>query len=280
MFGVIRPEHAPLLPTLMRIYFSQPSEDEQTYGRKNIQRSIARVLHTFFARPDKAGSETAQPSEESTKQSSRKLLAEQVRRSFGIDDAALQASVHWVGVWDTVESVGFPILFSRDNPSTATFHDKPGIRNVRHALALDEHRLPFKPRLYDEPHELELADDKGRRTFKQLWFPGVHCDVGGSYTIATAGLADRAWLWMFNEVAPEFGLPPLTSLPLVGAGRFDDLGMPRQATFPSANLIRHDALWGHASVGDRRHDAASHADAARGDEWPGGSGEGSGSRDR
>jgi hypothetical protein len=48
---------------------------------------------------------------------------------------------------------------------------------------------------------------------------------------------------MFNEVAPEFGLPPLTRLPLVGAGRFDDLGMPRQATFPSANLIRHDALW-------------------------------------
>jgi hypothetical protein len=171
------------------------------------------------------------------------LLAQQVRRSFGVDDPARQASVHWVGVWDTVESVGFPILFSRDNPATASFRDKPGIRNVRHALAFDEHRLPFLPRLYDEPSEVTLTDDRGKKTLKQVWFPGVHCDVGGSYAIESSGLADRAWLWMFNEVAAEFGLSALAELPSDGHLPFNDLGMPRRASFPNASLVRHDALW-------------------------------------
>src|SRR6185295_20043854 len=149
----------------------------------------------------------------------------------------------WVGVWDTVESVGFPVLLSRDNPATATFRDKPGIRHVRHALALAEHRLPFRPRLYDEPSEV-VEDTHGvKRTLKQLWFPGVHCDVGGSYAIADSGLADAAWLWMFNEVAPEFDLDALTTLPVQGPPPFDDLGMPRKTVFPSTYRLRHDALW-------------------------------------
>lgn len=243
MFGVIRPQHDTLLPTLIRIYFSQPAEDDQVVGRKNFSRRLTRILHKGFARPDKGGSETAQPSEESVMGSTRKRLAQQVRLSFGIDDIQRQACVHWVGVWDTVESVGLPVLFSRDNPASASFRDKPGMRHIRHALALDEHRVPFLPRVYDEPHELVMNDALGTKTLKQLWFPGVHCDVGGSYTIPTSGLADNAWLWMFNEVAPEFGLATLTALPAVGALPFDDFGMPRRAVFPSEHRLRHDALW-------------------------------------
>jgi hypothetical protein len=48
---------------------------------------------------------------------------------------------------------------------------------------------------------------------------------------------------MFNEVAPEFGLPPLAKLPTDGHMPFNDLGMPRRAPFPNASLVRHDALW-------------------------------------
>ena len=101
-----------------------------------------------------------------------------MRRNF-----SRPAAIHWVGVWDTVESVGLPLLGSRDNPSTATFHDKPNIHHVRHALALDEHRWPFVPRLYDAPSEF----DRDGRTLKQRWFPGVHCDVGGSYAASRPG---------------------------------------------------------------------------------------------
>src|SRR6185295_16150166 len=74
MFGVIRPEHDALLPTLIRIYFSQPPEDEQVYGKKAWGRDAARRLHEFFARPDKAGSETAQTSEEAAVAGTRPLL--------------------------------------------------------------------------------------------------------------------------------------------------------------------------------------------------------------
>jgi uncharacterized protein (DUF2235 family) len=162
LFGVLRPEHEPMIPTLVRIYFSQPPLAEQVHGRKSWRRQAARMLHVGVARPAKAPSEAIQVSEEAA-QVTRNELAEQVRRNF-----ARTAAVYWVGVWDTVESVGLPLLGSRDNPATATFHDKPRIRNVRHALALDEHRWPFLPRPYDAPSVVRTDDG---RTLKQLWFP-------------------------------------------------------------------------------------------------------------
>jgi uncharacterized protein (DUF2235 family) len=234
-FGMLRPEHEAMLPTLIRIYFSQPPMDEQVYGRKNWTRALARGLHVWLARPDKPASEAVNTSEEAA-QVTRGELADEVRRNF-----SRPASVHWVGVWDTVESVGLPLLFSRDNPGTATFHDKPAIRNVRHALALDEHRFTFLPRLYDSP--CEEKDRPDGRTLKQFWFPGVHCDVGGSHLRTETGLSDASLIWMFNEVAPEFGLPRLTTLPVGDTVPYDDLGMPRRAPFPCGTIKRHDALW-------------------------------------
>lgn len=60
---------------------------------------------------------------------------------------------------------------------------------------------------------------------------------------AVPAWADAAWLWMFNEVAPEWGLAALTHLPNDGVLPFDDLGMPRHMPFPGSSLVRHDALW-------------------------------------
>ena len=146
LFGLLHPEHETLLPTLVRVYFSQPPEEEQRYDpAKRWRRKLARWMHVALARPNKAGAEAVQGSEEATR-TTRSQLAEQVRLNF-----ARKADVHWVGVWDTVESVGLPLLFSRDNPATATFLNKPRIHHVRHALALDEHRWPFLPRVYDSP---------------------------------------------------------------------------------------------------------------------------------
>ena len=241
LFGVLEREHEPLIPTLVRIYFSQPPEAEQVHGRKNWRRALGRFLHVGMARPGKAAAEATQPAEEET-HVTRNELADEVRRNF-----SRPAAVHWVGVWDTVESVGPPLLGSRDNPSTATFHDKPKIHHVRHALALDEHRWPFVPRLYDAASDF----DREGRTLKQLWFPGVHCDVGGSYAATRpgsvypdqrTGLSDLSLQWMVNEVAAELGVPPLASLPSDGKLPYDDLGMPRQRRFPATLPLRHDPL--------------------------------------
>jgi uncharacterized protein (DUF2235 family) len=258
LFGVLRPEHEPMIPTLVRIYFSQPPLAEQVAGRKSWRRAFAHVLHVGLARPEKASSEAIHVSEEAAAEVTRQDLAEQVRRNF-----ARPAAIDWVGVWDTVESVGLPMLGSRDNPATATFHDKPGIRNVRHALALDEHRWPFLPRLYDAPSIVRTPDG---RTLKQLWFPGVHCDVGGSYparqkgsVYATdrSGLCDAALVWMVNEVAAELRVPPLAPLPPAGTPSYDDFGMPRREIFPGGLPLRHDALhdtphWALAGMTVRR----------------------------
>jgi uncharacterized protein (DUF2235 family) len=257
LFGVLRLEHEPMIPTLVRIYFSQPPFGEQAHGRRSWSRMTARMLHLGLARPAKASSEAIQVSEEAA-QVTRKELAEQVRRNF-----TRAAGVYWVGVWDTVESVGLPLLGALDNPATATFHDKPGIRNVRHALALDEHRWPFLPRLYDAPSD-SVTDDG--RTLKQYWFPGVHCDVGGGYaereegSVYDAGrtaLGDASLIWMVNEVASELEVPRLGPLPPPGAATYDDLGMPRRRAFPAALHLRHDALhdtpfWALAGMTIRR----------------------------
>jgi uncharacterized protein (DUF2235 family) len=239
LFGVLRPEHEPMIPTLVRIYFSQPDPDDQAQGRKNVRRHLARWMHKGLARPRKAGADPVHGPEEASGVG-RRLLAEQVRRNF-----ARPADVYWVGVWDTVESVGLPPFGSRDNPSTATFCDKPRIRHVRHALALDEHRWPFLPRRYDAPSVVDTDDG---RTLRQLWFPGVHCDVGGSYAArdpgslaypeGRTGLADAALVWMVNEVAHELGVPPLSSLLPV----YDDFGMPCHEPFAGALPLRHDPL--------------------------------------
>ncbi|SEB24497.1 DUF2235 domain-containing protein [Variovorax sp. YR216] len=259
LFGVLRPQHEAMIPTLVRIYFSQPAFSEQVHGRKNWRRAAATWLHVGLARPGKAQGDAVHGSEEVASKVTRKDLALQVKNNF-----AREAQIYWVGVWDTVESVGLPILGSLDNPSTATFHDKPNIRNVRHALALDEHRWPFLPRLYDSPSEVTTPDG---RTLKQLWFPGVHCDIGGSYPGAQSdsaaypnqrtGLCDASLQWMVNEVAKELEIPELESLSDPGRPDSDEFGTPSRYVFPGQLPLRHDPLhdtplWALAGMTVRR----------------------------
>ncbi len=118
--------------------------------------------------------------------------AEQLEAEFHPDSNQVQ----FVGVWDTVGALGVPddkvLLNIFDNPDKYSFHDtKLGnhIKIARHAVALDEKRGSFAPTLWDS------NDYNG--DVKQLWFPGVHSDVGGGYK--ESGLADGALLWMIDE---------------------------------------------------------------------------------
>ena len=211
LFGVLEPAHEVLLPTLVRIYFSLPPDRDGT-----LLQEATRWLHRASAKETKAAVEVAGVHAASP-YVTRRELAEQIRRLF-TSPAGACAAVHWVGVWDTVESVGLPGPLARSNPSTATLRGKR-IAHVRHALAFDEHRWTFAPRLYEEPGDI----DEDGRTLRQRWFPGVHCDVGGSYPGPEAGLADAALAWMVNEVAADLGIPPMAPAPAVP--------------------LRHDALW-------------------------------------
>lgn len=110
--------------------------------------------------------------------------------------------VHFLGVWDTVGSLGIPddvaFLNLLDNPGHYEFHDtdlNDDVLNARHALALDEMRQSFIPTLW--------TNIEGRPHVKQVWFSGVHSDVGGGYS--QTGLSDSALKWMMDE-ARELGL--------------------------------------------------------------------------
>jgi uncharacterized protein (DUF2235 family) len=94
---------------------------------------------------------------------------------------------HFVGLWDTVSSVGWistplRLLYVAQNPT---------IRTGRHAVSIDERRCFYRDNLWGDP--LPGQD------IVQVWFPGVHSDVGGSYPLAESALAITTLRWMFEQ---------------------------------------------------------------------------------
>lgn len=113
-------------------------------------------------------------------------LADQFQNHF----CRVNCNPYFVGVWDTVSSVGWI-----ENPVRLPFSDNnPDIQIGRHAVAIDEHRAFFRTNLW---HPKLPAG--GPKDTKQVWFPGVHCDVGGGYPEAESGLSKLALEWMLNE---------------------------------------------------------------------------------
>jgi len=99
----------------------------------------------------------------------------------------------FVGVWDTVSSVGWI-----ENPLRLPYvSDNPDIQFARHAVSIDEHRAFFRNNLWRPG--TDPAHEHGPKDLKQVWFPGVHCDVGGGYREAESGLAKIALEWMLEE---------------------------------------------------------------------------------
>lgn len=97
--------------------------------------------------------------------------------------------VHFVGAFDTVSSFGW-IWDWRSLPYTAN-NDK--IDHVRHAIAIDERRSCYGANLFFP------ATPPERASCKQVWFAGVHCDVGGGYPEAQSALSKHALRWMLAE---------------------------------------------------------------------------------
>lgn len=138
---------------------------------------------------------------------------------------AHETGIRFIGVWDTVGSLGIPVLGPGWlKPAVAlvnrrwAFHDtklSSGVKGAFHALAIDEQRTPFIPTLW---HQQPGAAKAGQE-LKQVWFAGVHSDVGGGYE--ETPLSDITLLWMVHqarrhglefdpEVLSETGPPVMT----------------------------------------------------------------------
>lgn len=107
-------------------------------------------------------------------------------------DMARECQPYFVGLWDAVSSVGWI-----ENPLKLPFvASNPDIQIGRHAIAIDERRAFFRTHLWRPSSTPEFA---GPLDLKQVWFPGVHCDVGGGYPEEESGLSKIALRWMLCE---------------------------------------------------------------------------------
>jgi len=111
--------------------------------------------------------------------------------------AHVARNIHFIGVWDTVGSLGIPFSLMGLLDSHDEFYDTKMGSNVaiaRHAVAIDEQRQDFEPTVWQPKSGVDM---------KQVWFAGVHADVGGSYPPdkRTGFMAsDVPMGWMVREV--------------------------------------------------------------------------------
>jgi uncharacterized protein (DUF2235 family) len=118
------------------------------------------------------------------------------RRSF-----SRPVRVKFLGPWDTVGSVG---LYNCNQAFAYTFQND-SVDIVRHAVALDERRAAFRSNVF-KADATPVPRLNGRPRVMNVWFPGVHSDIGGGYPWPQcSGLAMLAFEWMVRE-AVDAGL--------------------------------------------------------------------------
>jgi uncharacterized protein (DUF2235 family) len=110
--------------------------------------------------------------------------------------------IRFLGLWDTVAAYGLPIdemtegvnrwIWPLELPSRTLHKD---VRRACHALAADEERQTFQPVLWDEklenPSLTGLTKDE---RISQVWFAGVHSNVGGGYPDDTLAMVPLYWM--------------------------------------------------------------------------------------
>jgi len=127
------------------------------------------------------------------------------------DNYAHVCNIRFLGVWDTVKSVGY--IFPRNLPHT---RHNPIVQTVRHALSLGESRSFYaattwggldgdtRPAIHLPAHRIGGEPPPIRwQDVLEVWFPGDHSDVGGGHE--EQALANVSLHWMINE-AHEAGL--------------------------------------------------------------------------
>jgi uncharacterized protein (DUF2235 family) len=163
-------------------------------------RSLTGFIHLFGILPRSRGEliEEAWKIYKINDEATRKEKAD----AFVARNHTMWANIEFLGVWDTVAALGVPS--SRVDRvvnwfAPHGFHNfrlSESVRNAYHALAIDDVRKTFHPVLFDPTLE------EGQ-TLKQVWFMGMHTDVGGGYP--EKELSDIVLEWMMQH-ALQHGL--------------------------------------------------------------------------
>lgn len=99
--------------------------------------------------------------------------------------------VRFVGVFDTVASIGVPNLEDDQKPRTQVVFENmtvsPHVQEALHLLSIDENRIAFQPTLMNKEDRVT-----------EVWFPGAHSDVGGGF--AKRGLSDISLRFIVDQM--------------------------------------------------------------------------------
>jgi uncharacterized protein (DUF2235 family) len=120
--------------------------------------------------------------------------------------------IRFVGVWDTVSSVIVPRPDRLYLPSMQTLpytRTNSYVEIFRQAIAIDERRRMFRINRWTEPQKYQPnpfdENSAQAQDVKQVWFAGVHADIGGGYQETESGPAKYPLGWLIDE-AVQHGL--------------------------------------------------------------------------
>jgi uncharacterized protein (DUF2235 family) len=127
-----------------------------------------------------------------------------IQRNFAFAETySRKVTIRFMGLWDTVSSVGWIYEPLR----LLDMAQNPIIQVGRHAVSIDERRAYYRDNLWGPP--VHISDPGWPEEFRarniqqditQVWFPGVHSDVGGSYPQGEAAPANETLRWMIGEL--------------------------------------------------------------------------------
>jgi uncharacterized protein (DUF2235 family) len=143
----------------------------------------------------------------------RVALADWVRGRKPYDPKKnIDTPIRFLGLWDTVAAYGLPIdemtrgvsqwLFPLEFPNRELSHK---VLRACHALALDDERTTFHPMLWTEAGETSPRAGDGIRKVEderlsQVWFAGMHANVGGGYPDDRLAHVPLVWIMRQAEL--------------------------------------------------------------------------------
>lgn len=133
--------------------------------------------------------------------------AAEFRRTHPVYAPGNPVRITFIGVWDTVGAVGLPddawlkkvlwVLTGFRIPWFKHYGLGDIVDRACHALAIDDERQTFHPMLWDERRASGEPDTR----LDQVWFPGVHSNVGGGYVKQGMSLVTLSWMMRHARAA-------------------------------------------------------------------------------
>lgn len=170
---------------------------------KPDQVNLAGYAFAAYKRASSGSWDTTRSSKQADTGDSGSTLAEAWH--FGRVAGASPVRIEFIGVWDTVASVIVPrhdrifpdlqlLRHTRTNSSVKFF---------RQAIAIDERRRMFRLNRWKDPQKYLpnpfQASSEVEQNIKQVWFAGLHADIGGGYAEEESGLSKFPLAWMIQE---------------------------------------------------------------------------------